>query len=117
MTSYTAGPDTFDSINYDPKGKPVEEVLGRCDDLFAAIKQKAEAGDRRADKLQKDYDELFQVAKKRTEKDQEEIKQLKEKIKEYSESDKHLNKCIDSIRDQYLELKEENKRLKEVQSA
>ena len=30
------------------------------------------------EKLQKDYDQLFQVAKKRTEKDQEEIKKLKE---------------------------------------
>jgi len=38
---------------------------------------------------------------------------LEEKNKQLQESDKHLNKCIDSIRDQYLELKEENKKLQE----
>jgi len=43
---------------------------------------------------------------------EEENKKLKEKDKEWKASDKHLNKCIDSIRDQYLELKEENKKLK-----
>jgi len=40
------------------------------------------------------------------------LKQLEEENKKLKESDKHLNKCIDSIRDQYLELKEENKKLK-----
>lgn len=44
---------------------------------------------------------------------EEENKKLKEKDKEWKASDKHLNKCIDSIRDQYLELKQENKKLKE----
>ena len=34
------------------------------------------------------------------------LKQLEEENKKLKESDKHLNKCIDSIRDQYLELKE-----------
>ena len=42
---------------------------------------------------------------------------LEEKNKQFQESDKHLNKCIDSIRDQYLELKEENKKLKQKATA
>jgi len=41
------------------------------------------------------------------------LKQLEEENKKLKESDKHLNKCIDSIRDQYLELKEENEQEKE----
>ena len=40
-----------------------------------------------------------------------EIHELQEKNKQLQESDKHLNKCIDSIRDQYLEVKEKNKQL------
>tara|TARA_R110000787_G_scaffold266065_1_gene372141 strand:+ start:145 stop:453 length:309 start_codon:yes stop_codon:yes gene_type:complete len=44
---------------------------------------------------------------------EDQIKKLKEKDKEWKASHKHLNKCIDTIRDQYLEQKEENKKLKE----
>jgi len=42
----------------------------------------------------------------------EENKKLKEKDKEWKASDKHLNKCIDTIRDQYLEQKGENQSLR-----
>ena len=42
----------------------------------------------------------------------QENNKLKEENKEWKASDKHLNKCIDTIRDQYLEQKEENKKLK-----
>ena len=41
------------------------------------LRQEVEKLQEKNEKLQKDYDELFQVAKKRTEKDQEEIKKLK----------------------------------------
>ena len=42
------------------------------------LRQEVEKLKAENEKLKKDYDELFQVAKKRTEKDQEEIKKLKE---------------------------------------
>lgn len=78
MTTYTAGPDTFDSINYDPKGKPVKEVLGRCDDLFTAIKQKAEAGDRRADKLEEEIKKLREENENITQENQQYVATIHE---------------------------------------
>ena len=59
-----------------------------------------------------DYLKMNEQMEEANKKLTEENKKLKEKIKEYNGSDKHLNKCIDSIRDQYLEQKEENKKLK-----
>ena len=44
----------------------------------------------------------------------EAVKKLVKQNNEFKESDKHLNKCIDNIRDQYLEQKEQNKEWKDA---
>ena len=46
----------------------------------------------------------------------EAVKKLVKQNNEFKESDKHLNKCIDNIRDQYLEQKEQNETLKQTVS-
>ena len=55
---------------------------------------------------QKLYREMFRF--------EAENEKLQDEIKEWKASDKHLNKCIDTIRDQYLEQKEENKKLQAI---
>ena len=42
----------------------------------------------------------------------DEIAKLNKRIDICKESDRHLNKCIDTIRDKYLEQKAENENLK-----
>ena len=100
-----------------------EELLDKCHQRFKENAKNISLGANVYHRIKKENDELTeeleglkltQLLTLKVSNDKEkEIKKLEEYIEDFQESDKHLNKCIDSIRDQYLEQKEENKKLKE----